>query len=133
MRPVPVRKKRHAPGKSAARRRERLASLKVSDAFKAFVLERFEELGDVMPRSMFGGVGLYRRGVFFAIMARDTLYLKVDDTNRRDYERAGMEPFRPYAHRAGTMQYFAVPVSVLENASELADWARKSIAVAARA
>ena len=133
MRAVSVRKTRRAPGKSAARPRERLASLKVSDAFKAFVLERFEELGDVMPRSMFGGVGLYRRGVFFAIMARDTLYLKVDDTNRRDYERAGMEPFRPYAHRSGTMQYFAVPVSVLESASELASWARKSIAVAERA
>jgi DNA transformation protein len=133
MRAVPVGKKRRAVGKSAALPRERLASLKVSNAFKEFILERFEELGDVTPRSMFGGVGLYWRGVFFGIMARDTLYLKVDDTNRSDYERAGMKPFRPYPHRAGTMQYFAVPVSVLESASALAAWARKSISVAERA
>jgi len=51
-------------------------SLKVSDGFKSFVLDQLEELGDVMPKSMFGGVGLYRRGVFFGILRRDTLYLK---------------------------------------------------------
>jgi TfoX/Sxy family transcriptional regulator of competence genes len=128
----PVRRKRRAPVKSATRPRERLASLKVSAPFKAFVLDQFGELGDVVPRSMFGGVGLYWRGVFFGIIARDTLYLKVGDENRRDYDRAGMKPFRPYAHRAGTMQYFSVPVSVLESGSELAAWARKSIAVAER-
>ena len=57
-------------------------SLKVSDTFKAFVLDQLEELGDVTPKSMFGGVGLYHRGVFFGIIARDTLYLKVGDANR---------------------------------------------------
>ena len=80
----------------AGRPRERLASLKVSGAFKSFVLAQLEELGEVLPRSMFGGVGLYRRGVFFAIMARDTLFMKVDDRNRRDYVRAKMKPFKPY-------------------------------------
>jgi DNA transformation protein len=129
---APVRKKRGAPVKPARRPRERLASLKVSDAFKAFVLAQFDELGDVVPRSMFGGVGLYCRGVFFGIIAQDTLYLKVDDQNRNDYDSAGMKPFRPYAHRSGTMEYYAVPVNVLESASELAAWARKSIAVAER-
>jgi TfoX/Sxy family transcriptional regulator of competence genes len=127
-----LRKKRRPPLKSRARGTERLASLKVSDAFKSFVLDQFEDLGDVTPRSMFGGVGLYWRGVFFGIMARDTLYLKVDAENRPDYDRARMPPFRPYAHRAGTMEYYAVPVSVLESASDLAVWARKSIAVAER-
>jgi DNA transformation protein len=127
---APVRKKRATPRPAAGRPRERLASLKVSDAFKAFVLAQLDELGDVLPRSMFGGVGLYRRGVFFGIIARDTLFLKVDDRNRRDYERAKMKPFKPYAHRSGTMQYFAVPVEVLESPEDLAAWARKSIAVA---
>jgi DNA transformation protein len=129
---APVRKKRRAPAKLAAPPRERLLSLKVSDAFKSFVLDQLDELGDVVPRPMFGGVGLYWRGVFFGIMAQDTLYLKVDDQNRNDYDSAGMKPFRPYAHRSGTMEYYAVPVNILESASELAAWARKSIAVAER-
>jgi DNA transformation protein len=130
MRSAPGPKKRREARKPPARPRERLAPLRVSDAFKAFVLAQFEELGEVVPRSMFGGVGLYRGGVFFGIIARDTLFLKVDDRNRRDYERAKMPPFKPYAHRSGTMQYFAVPVTVLESPADLATWARKSIAVA---
>ena len=107
-----------------------LRSLKVSDGFKAFVLDQLEELGEVTPRAMFGGVGLYRAGVFFGILARDRLYLKVGDANRRDYEQAGMRPFKPYADRAGTMQYYEVPIEVLESPIELAAWARKALAAA---
>jgi DNA transformation protein and related proteins len=114
-----------------ARPSRKLRSLEVSDAFKSFVLAQFEELGDVTPRSMFGGIGLYYRGTFFGIIARDTLYLKVDDRNASDYTRAGMEPFRPYAAAAaGAMRYYAVPLGVLESAMDLAVWARKAIAAA---
>lgn len=111
----------------------RLRSLKVTEGFRAFVLDQLHELDDVVPRAMFGGVGLYSRGVFFGILASDVLYLKVDDTNRGDYERARMAPFRPYPDRAGTMEYFAVPIDVLEHASELSEWARKAVDVARRA
>ena len=108
----------------------RLGSLKVSDAFRDFVLDQLDRLGDVAPKAMFGGVGLYCRGLFFGILARDVLYLKVDDRNRPDYERAGMRPFKPYPDRSGTMQYYAVPVDVLESAPDLVEWARKSVAAA---
>jgi DNA transformation protein and related proteins len=110
--------------------RGRLRSLKVSDGFKSFVLDQLGELGDVTPRSMFGGVGLYQRGVFFGILARDTLYMKVDDRNRREYEDAGMKAFKPYPGRGGTMRYYSVPLEVLESPIELAEWARKSVAAA---
>jgi DNA transformation protein len=125
--------KKSAPtGRSAARPRGRFSSLKVTDGFRSFVLDQLETLGDVVPRAMFGGVGLYRRGVFFGIIARDTLYLKVDAGNRREYERAGMPAFKPYADRSGSMSYYAVPVGVLESAAELAEWATRSLAAAAR-
>jgi DNA transformation protein len=119
--------------RSSARRTPKprtLRSLKVSDGFKSFVLDQLEELGGVAPRAMFGGVGLYHAGVFFGILARDKLYLKVDDTSRRDYEAAGMTPFKPYADRAGTMRYYEVPLAVLESPIELAAWARKAVAAA---
>ena len=120
---------RAARPRAKAARRPRLRSLKVSAGFKSFVLDQLEELGDVTARSMFGGVGLYHRGVFFGILARDTLYLKVGDSNLADYERAGMKPFRPYPNRAGKMRYYSVPLEALENAAELAAWARKAIRV----
>jgi len=106
-------------------------SLKVSDGFKSYVLDQLDELGDVTPKSMFGGVGLYRRGVFFGILARDTLYFKVDDRNVADYLRAGSQPFKPYPSRSGTMRYYAVPLDVLESPIDLAAWARKAITAAA--
>ena len=116
--------------RAKAARPSRLRSLRVSAGFKSFVLDQLEELGDVTPRSMFGGVGLYHRGVFFGILARDTLYLKVGASNRVDYTRAGMEAFKPYPDRSGTMKYYAVPLEILESPPDLAVWAGKAIAVA---
>jgi DNA transformation protein and related proteins len=123
-----ARRARPAPRASA---KKRLRSLKVSESFKAFVLDQLEELGDVAPKSMFGGVGLYHRGIFFGILARDTLYLKVDDGNRPDYEDAGMKAFKPYPGRqGGTMRYYSVPLEVLESPIDLAEWARKAVVAA---
>jgi DNA transformation protein len=110
-----------------------MTSLKVTAAFRAFVLGQLEALGDVTPRSMFGGVGLYCRGLFFGIIARDVLYLKVDDLTRGEYELAGTGPFKPYPKRSGTMQYYAVPLDVLESPLDLVAWARKAVGAASRA
>ena len=107
-------------------------SLRSSDAFRQFVLDQLESL-DVTPKSMFGGTGLYARGVFFGIIARDALYLKVDDSNRKMFEREGMKPFKPYPRRSVTMKYYEVPVAVLESVPELERWARRSLEVAAKA
>jgi DNA transformation protein len=118
--------------KKGAQKRGSLRSLKVSEAFKTFVIDQLDDLDDVVSRAMFGGVGLYQRGVFFGIIARDRLYLKVDDVNRPDYERRGSRPFKPYPDRAGTMQYYEVPVEILESGLELTVWARKAVAAARR-
>jgi DNA transformation protein and related proteins len=125
------KKQLRAPNSS--RKSRSIRSLKNSDSFKTFVLEQLSDLDDVVPRAMFGGIGLYERGVFFGIIASDRLYMKVDELNRPEYEQAGSRPFRPYPDRSGTMQYFDVPVGVLENSQELADWARKAVAAAKRA
>ena len=96
------------------------------------MLDQLSQLDNVIPRSMFGGVGLYSRGLFFGILARDRLYLKVDDQNRAAYEEAGEKPFKPYPGRPGSMQYFAVPLEVLESPGDLVAWAREACDAAAR-
>jgi len=131
MRPyAPGRRPRAVRRPAGAAPPSRFRSLTVSAAFKSFVLDQLGELGDVTPRSMFGGVGLYHRGVFFGMLARDTLYLKVGDSNHPDYTRAGMKAFKPYADRSGSMNYYAVPLEILESPTDLAVWAGKAIAVA---
>lgn len=103
----------------------------VSESFRAFVLDQLEGLGGVHARAMFGGVGLYAGDLFIGIIAADTLYFKVDDTNRAAYEAAGMSAFKPYPDRSETMAYYQVPAGVLEDADELVAWARRACRVAA--
>ena len=117
---------------SSAKGKRSPGSLAVSEPYRQFVLDQLEELGDVTARAMFGGIGLYHRGVFFGIIARDVLYLKVDDSTRNDYVRRGMKPFKPYPKRSATLQYYEVPLVVVESPPELARWARQAIAVARR-
>ena len=106
--------------------------MKVTEGFRLFVLEQLAELKHVHARAMFGGVGLYADDIFFGLVAADTLYFKVDDSNRPAFEAAGMEAFRPYADRGSpaSMSYYQVPIRVIEDPAELAVWARTAIQVA---
>ena len=106
----------------------------VSSDFLAYVLDQLVALGEVSAKRMFGGAGLYSAEFFFALIADDTLYLRVDDSNRNDYTARRMQPFRPYADRPQlSMSYYEAPAEVLEDARQLAEWARRSVAVAQRA
>jgi DNA transformation protein len=103
----------------------------VSEGYLNYVLEQLSGLGRVTPRRMFGGVGLYHGERFFGVVFRDTLYLKVDDANRSDYETRGMDRFRPYADKPHlSMTYYAAPADILEDAEECTLWARRSVAAA---
>jgi DNA transformation protein len=124
---------RKSKARTSSTPRGKLISMRVTDGFRTFVLEQLAGVKSIRARAMFGGVGLYAADVFFGILAADTLYLKVDDSNRSQYEAAGMTAFKPYADKSMTMPYYQVPASVLEDREELAAWARASVRVAARA
>jgi len=105
----------------------------VSRDYLQYVLEQLAGLGELRSQRMFGAVGLYCAEVFFAIVSDDTLYLRVDDSNRADFTARGMAPFRPYADRPEvSMTYYEVPAEVLEDGAALVSWAQRSLAGAAR-
>lgn len=95
------------------------------EEFKDHVLDMLRDLDGLYCKAMFGGFGLYRHEVFFGII-HDSLYFKVDDNSRVDYEQAGMEPFRPNA-RQTIRSYYEVPADVLEDRHTLLTWARRAI------
>jgi DNA transformation protein and related proteins len=106
----------------------------VSADYLAYVLDQLAELHGVRSRRMFGGAGLYCDESFFGLIADDTLYLRVDDSNRADYTARAMAAFRPYRDRPQlSMSYYEVPAEVLEDPGLLATWAARSVAVARRA
>ena len=104
----------------------------VSSDYLQYLLEQLARLPRVTSRKMFGGVGLYSDGVFFAIIDNDTLFFKTDDSTRQRYVERGCEPFRPYKDRPDvSMSYFQVPAELLEDADELVPWARAAVTAAA--
>jgi len=102
----------------------------VSPEYRDFVLEQLGRVAPVTSRSMFGGVGVYSDGLFFALLAGDDTYLKVDDRNRGDFEAAGMGPFSPFGDPAMVMQYYQLPADLLEDADALRPWVYKALDVA---
>lgn len=103
-----------------------------SRQYRDFVVEQLSTVTPVTARSMFGGVGLYAEDLFFALIAEDRLYFKVNDSTRPDFERLGMEPFRPFGEEHA-MGYYEVPARVLEDPHQLETWLRQAIDVARQA
>ena len=102
----------------------------VSQGFREYVREQIERVAPLSMRAMFGGVGLYSGGVFFALIDDDTLFFKVDDRNRPDFEAAGMQPFRPFGDERYSMQYYELPAEVLEDREALRRWIRGALQAA---
>ena len=102
----------------------------VTEEFLQFILDQLRALGGVTCRKMFGGAGLYQDDRMFGLVADDVAYLKVDDSNREDYEERHLKPFKPWVNKSMVMPYYEIPPEVLEDPQELVEWAEKSVEVA---
>ena len=103
----------------------------VRSSFQILVLDQLSRaIPGIRSRSMFGGVGIYAGDVFFALIADDTLYFKVDESTRPEFEARGMGPFRPFGDEGGTMKYYQLPEDVLEDPEELRSWAERAVTIA---
>jgi DNA transformation protein and related proteins len=103
--------------------------------FTDYVLEQLEPFGGVTARRMFGGQGLFKGGLMFAIISDGELFFKVDDSNRPDFEAINSQPFT-YDKKGGktaSLSYWYVPEEIIEDTDDLKEWAGKAYAVAVKA
>ena len=100
----------------------------VSSEYREFVIEQVGRVLPVTAKAMFGGFGLYSGGLFFGLLSQDRTYLKVDDSNRPDFEAAGMTAFTPFGGKP--MKYFELPGELLEDVTALRPWLEKALQVA---
>ncbi len=98
--------------------------MSVSDNYRTYIVEQLAALPALSTRRMFGGIGIYSDALFFALIDDDVLFFKVDDSNRDDYVSRGMKAFMPFPGQP-SLGYFQVPPDVIEEAEELARWARR--------
>jgi DNA transformation protein len=92
------------------------------------ITDRLSGLEDISSRAMFGGYGIYRRGVIFAIAQAGRLYLKVNEDTRPAFEARGMGPFRPN-DRQTLKSYYQVPPDVIADPEALLSWVEGAIRV----
>lgn len=109
----------------------------VSAAFRDYVVDLFAPFGEVKVRLMFGGAGVYFKDQMFALIADERIYLKANDETREAFEAEGSKPFM-FENKHGeilAMSYLEVPPRLLDDAEELATWARRAygVAIAGRA
>lgn len=106
----------------------------MSSDYVDFVLDALADWHTVTGRRMFGGYGLFRQGVMFALIIDETPYFKVDDSTRPAFEQAGSTPFVYHAKgKPVSLSYWQVPPDLFEDSEQLGQWAQKAWQVALRA
>lgn len=99
--------------------------------FTAFVQGLFAPLGAIAIRPMFGGAGVYSRGVMFGLVHGDTIYLKADGESRKTFEARGSGPFvYDGKGKPVTTSYWKLPADLVDNADEAVKWAQTAWAIA---
>ena len=109
--------------------------MSVSAGFQEFITEQMAGFGPVTVRAMFGGAGVYRDGLMFALIDDEVLYLKVDDSTKPDFMTENLPPFF-YEAKGGKkmeMGYYRTPERCLDDMDEMAFWCRKAFEVALKA
>ncbi|ELX10440.1 TfoX domain containing protein [Janthinobacterium sp. HH01] len=98
--------------------------------------EQFAPLGAAVSDSVFfGGRDFRYHGQQFAWVIGSTLYLRVDDGTRAEFEAEGAAPFS-YETKKGTVlvrKFYTAPEFLLDDPEQMLVWARKAIDAAGRA
>ncbi len=91
----------------------------------------FAVMGGADIRKMFGGRGVFRDGLMFALQVRDDLYLKVDAAFSQRLAELGSSPFQyAGATREVTLPYWRLPDAALDDDDLRRDLLLQALAVA---
>ena len=101
--------------------------------FLAFVVDQMQGVGPVYAKRMFGGAGLFVGDLMIALIAANTLYLKVDAQSRPLFESQGLQPFTFERNgKVVAMSYFQAPEDVFEDIEVMSRWGNEAYAAAIR-
>ncbi|MRX07217.1 TfoX domain containing protein [Pseudoduganella sp. FT25W] len=101
--------------------------------FVSYIQEQLAPLGALTTSPFFGGRAIKYRGQQFAWIIGSTLYLRVDDATRADFEAEGAQPFK-YTTKKGEVtvrKFYTAPEFLLDDPEQLLGWSRRAIEVAA--
>ncbi|MBU0729416.1 MAG: TfoX/Sxy family protein [Proteobacteria bacterium] len=102
--------------------------------FVSYLVELMQSIGPVRAKGMFGGHGIFLKGLMFGLVADSVLYLKADTETENEFKTRGLEPFT--YHQKGKelkMAYYQAPEEALEDSEEMNSWATRAYNTALRA
>lgn len=102
----------------------------VNQEYLLFIQDQLSMIEAIETKKMFGGIGFFKEGLMFGMIAKDTFRLKVDQSNQADFEARGSGPLVSSTSKKRSMPYWEVPEEVINDRSELARWATKSFQIA---
>ena len=96
--------------------------------------ELFEPLGGVTIKRMFGGFGVFKGGLMFALLSSgDVFYFKADEKTAPAFAAEGCEQWMPEMRgRVMAMPYWRAPERLFDEPDDFAEWARIAYDVALR-
>lgn len=106
--------------------------MSANDDLLEILKDALGRMGVVSGRRMFGGVGVYFDGTFFALIDDGAIYLKTSDETRAKFEAESSHAFSYMTKkgRAELRSYWRLPERLLDELDELQDWARVSVTAA---
>lgn len=105
-----------------------------SSDYIAYLQDSLSNWARVSARRMFGGHGLFRDGMMFAIVVDDQLYLKADTETAAAFCEQGSERFSYLKKEQRCyINYYSAPEACLDDAEALQHWAALAYDTALRA
>ncbi|NKJ76258.1 competence protein TfoX [Rhizobium leguminosarum bv. viciae] len=103
-----------------------------SEATRGLALDFASQIapaGCIDIRRFFGGSALVRNGAQFGFVMKGTLYLRVDEAMRAEFEADGSEPFsyRAAGREVTVRRYHAVPARVIDDPTLLHSYAERAL------
>ena len=101
--------------------------------FIRYLRDQLRNWAPVEIRRIFGGHGIFRDGLMFALIHDETIYLRSDEASLSAFAAAGMGPFRYRRNgRLVALGYHQAPPETLEDAELMGQWADRAFAAALR-
>lgn len=100
-----------------------------SSDFLEYVLDQLSEWEHVYQKRMFSEIGLFRDDLMFGLVSNDSVYLKIDHTNKNKFIEAGSGPLKIFKSKSTVPSFYELPVHILEDAEEFISWAKESLEI----
>lgn len=95
----------------------------MSKEFAEYIAEMLEPFGNIKMRKMFGGYGIYKNGLMFALIADSELYFKANQKTAEIFKSQNLEPFT-YKAKGKTiaLSYYKIPQEIIDDEQLLEEY-----------